>query len=91
MGGLSLGSGPMASRMRQSLREFEQRFHEETRDEREEHEHLYHRAAQRLSSRKVERRHRHGTVRFFFLVLLLVAVAVIVAVAMFETLYVVMG
>lgn len=91
MGVLPLGSKPMASRMRQSLREFEQRFHQETLDEREHHQHVYHRAARRLRSRKVERTHRHGTVRFFFLVLLLVATAVIVAVAMFETLYIVMG
>ena len=91
MGALPLGSEPMASRMRQSLREFEQRFREETADEREHHEHAYHRAAQRLRIRRTERTHRHGTVRFFFLVLLLVATAAIVAVAMFETLYIVMG
>lgn len=91
MGVLPLGSEPMASRMRQSLRDLEQRFHQETLDEREHHQHVYHRAALRLRSRKVERTHRHGTVRFFFLVLLLVATAVIVAVAMFETLYIVMG
>ena len=91
MGVLPLESKRMASRMRQSLREFEQRFHQETIDELEHHQHVYHRAARRLRSRKVERTHRHGTVRFFFLVLLLVATAVIVAVAMFETLYIVMG
>lgn len=81
----------MASRVRQSLREFEQRFHEEIADERAENRHLYRRASQRLRSRRVERTHRHGTVRFALLVLLLVATAVIVTVAMFETIYIVMG
>lgn len=81
----------MATRMRQSLREFEQRFHQETADEREQHKHQYRRASQRLRSRKVEKVHRHGTARFVLLVILLVATAVIVTVAMFETLYIVMG
>jgi len=45
----------------------------------------------RTHSRRLEKQHKHGTLRFVFLVLLLVTVAVVVTVAMFETLYMVMG
>jgi hypothetical protein len=41
--------------------------------------------------RRVERVHKRGSVRFILLTLTLIATAVIVIVAMFETLYYVMG
>ncbi len=45
----------------------------------------------RQRARHIERTHKHGTVRFFVLVGVLLATAVLVTVAMFETLYYVMG
>jgi len=41
--------------------------------------------------RQIERVHKHGTARFVLLVLALIATAVIVTIAMFQTLYLVMG
>jgi hypothetical protein len=38
-----------------------------------------------------QRQHKHGSVRFWMLALTLVVTAVLVTVAMFETLYYVMG
>ena len=43
------------------------------------------------ASASVERVHKHGSLRFALLVLSLIATAVVVTVAMFETLYYVMG
>ena len=45
----------------------------------------------RARQREIERAHKHGTMRFVLLVLALIATAVLVTVAMFETLYYVMG
>ncbi len=81
----------MATRMRQSLADFERAFHEETHEDRVRRESLRRRAAMRTQQRRIERTHKHGTARFVVLVLVLIATAVIVTVAMFQTLYVVMG
>lgn len=81
----------MATRMRQSLAEFERAFHEETRDDRIRRESLRRKAVMRSQQRRLERTHKRGTARFVVLVLVLVATAVIVTVAMFQTLYIVMG
>lgn len=81
----------MATRLRQSMRDFEAAFHEETEADRERREHLARRAQVRTHTRHLEKQHKHGTVRFVLLVLLLIAVAVGVTIAMFETLYYVMG
>ena len=81
----------MATRLRQSMRDFEAAFHEETEADRERREGLARRAVARTHTRRLERQHKHGTLRFTMLVLLLVAVAVAVTIAMFETLYYVMG
>jgi hypothetical protein len=77
--------------MRQSLAEFERAFHEETRDDRVRRESLRRKAVMRSQQRRIERTHKHGTARFVVLVLVLIATAVIVTIAMFQTLYIVMG
>jgi hypothetical protein len=81
----------MATRMRQSLAEFERAFHEETNDDRIRRESLRRKAVMRSQQRRLEQTHKRGTARFIVLVLALIATAVIVAVAMFQTLYIVMG
>lgn len=81
----------MATRLRQSMRDFEAAFHEETEADRQRREDLARRAEVRTHTRRLEKQHKHGTLRFVFLVILLVAVAVGVTIAMFETLYYVMG
>jgi hypothetical protein len=45
----------------------------------------------RAQQRRIQRTHKHGTARFVVLVLVLIATAVIVTLAMFKTLYIVMG
>ena len=81
----------MATRMRQSLDEFERAFVEETHDDRVRRESLRRKAVLRSRQRNLERVHKRGTARFVVLVLMLIATAVIVTIAMFQTLYVVMG
>jgi hypothetical protein len=81
----------MAQRMRQSLSTFEQAFVEEVEADRARRERMYRQAEQRLHARRRERVHKRGSLRFALLVLILLATAVAVTVAMFETLYIVMG
>ena len=78
-------------RMRQSLAEIEEAFAEEIEEDRERRERLVRRAEQRARRRHIERTHKHGSMRFALLVLTLIATAVIVTIAMFQTLYYVMG
>jgi hypothetical protein len=75
----------------QSLAQLERAFVEETQLERTRREQLRRSAAVRSRQRRIERIRKRGSVRFTVLVLTLVGTAVIVAVAMFETLYYVMG
>jgi anti-sigma-K factor RskA len=77
--------------MRQSLAQLEQAFFEETAQDRERRELLRETATQRSRQRQIERVHKHGSWRFAFLVLSIVVTAVVVTIAMFETLYYVMG
>ena len=77
--------------MRQSLDEFEQAFVEATYTDRARRESLRRKAVMRARQRNLERVHKRGTARFVVLVLVLIATAVIVTIAMFQTLYVVMG
>jgi hypothetical protein len=77
--------------MRQSLDEFERAFVEETHVDRVRRESLRRKAVLRARQRNLERVHKRGTARFIILVLMLIATAVIVTVAMFQTLYIVMG
>ncbi|HWT25822.1 MAG TPA: hypothetical protein VN213_20120 [Solirubrobacteraceae bacterium] len=78
-------------RMRQSLAEIEEAFAEEMVEDRERRERLAHRAQMRSRRRHLEREHKAGSVRFLLLVLTLIATAVVVTIAMFQTLYYVMG
>lgn len=77
--------------MQQSLDQLEQAFVEEIHEDRARRESLRRRATIRAQQRKLERVHKRGTARFVVLWLMLIATAVIVTIAMFKTLYVVMG
>jgi anti-sigma-K factor RskA len=78
-------------KMRQSIAQLEQAFFEETTQDRVRREQLRETAAQRSRARQRERVHKHGSWRFAFLVLSIIVTAVVVTIAMFETLYYVMG
>ncbi|MDQ4040646.1 MAG: hypothetical protein M3141_02735 [Actinomycetota bacterium] len=78
-------------RMRQSIAQLERAFVEEAELDRARREHLRRTAAQRARSRRVQRKQQRSSLRFFLLVLSLIATAVLVTVAMFQTLYYVMG
>ncbi len=78
-------------RMRQSLAEIEEAFVEEIEDDRDRRERLARRAEQRTRRRRIERTHKHGSMRFAVLVLTLITTAIAVTIAMFQTLYYVMG
>ena len=77
--------------MRESLVQFEQAFHEETHADRRRRTAVQRKVAVRADERRRARLHRRGSVRFGLLVLILIATAVLVTLAMFETLYIVMG
>jgi membrane glycosyltransferase len=81
----------MAMKMRQSLAQLEQEFRHETQQDRARREHLRRHAVTRSRKRNVEREKKRSSVRFWLLVLSLIATAVIVTVAMFETLYYLLG
>jgi lipopolysaccharide export LptBFGC system permease protein LptF len=78
-------------RMRQSLAEIEEAFFEQINEERERQERLRRHAEQRSRRRHAVRMHRQGSLRFAIVLLTLLATAVVVAIAMFQTLYYVMG
>ena len=78
-------------RMRQSLAEIEEAFVEEIGEDRERRERLARRAELRSRQRRVEKVNKRGSMRFALLVLTLIATAVVVTIAMFQTLYYVMG
>jgi hypothetical protein len=81
----------MSMRMHQPLDEFELALAEEIAIDRAADEARIRQARTRTQRRQVERVKRHGTLRFFLLVLILLATAAGVTVAMFQTLYIVMG
>jgi hypothetical protein len=81
----------MATKMRQSLDEFERAFVEETHVDRVRRESLRRKAVLRSRQRNLEKVHKRGTARFIMLVLMIIATAVIVTIAMFQTLAYVMG
>jgi hypothetical protein len=78
-------------KMRQSFAQFERAFIEESQVDRERREALRRQAALRSRQRQIDRVQKHSTMRFVALVLTLIATAVIVTVAMFQTLYIVLG
>jgi membrane glycosyltransferase len=81
----------MAMKMRQSLAQLEQEFRHETQLERSRRETLRRHAVRRSRVRTHERRKKRGSVRYWVLVLSLIATAAIVTIAMFETLYYLLG
>jgi hypothetical protein len=78
-------------RMRQSIAEIEEAFFEQIEEDRERQRRLRRHAEQRSRRRHAVKTHRRGSMRFAFVLLTLIATAVIVAIAMFQTLYIVMG
>jgi hypothetical protein len=78
-------------RMRQSIAQLERAFEENFEQEAAEHEELLVEVDQRRFERHRERTHKHGSARFALLLLILVGTAVLVTLAMFQTLYYVMG
>jgi len=81
----------MATKMKQSLAELEQAFVEEIYEDRVRRDSLRRSAIIRSQQRRLDQVHKRGTARFIILVLVLLATAAIVTVAMFRTLYIVMG
>lgn len=77
--------------VRQNIAQFEHAFHEETVAERERRAALRRQVEARSRQRQIDRVHKSGSMRFGVLILVLVATAVGVTIAMFETLYYVMG
>ena len=78
-------------RLRQSIADFESAFEEEMEADRVRREDLRRQAIARTQRRHVDQRNRRGTMRFTLLVVTLLATAVVVTIAMFQTLYYVMG
>jgi hypothetical protein len=78
-------------RMGKSLAELERAFVEEAQVAQVQAVETVRETQLRARQRQIEKAHKHGTMRFFALVLALIGTAVLVTVAMFETLYYVMG
>ncbi len=76
-----------ALKMRRSLAELEQAFEHETALDRDRRDSLYRTSEKRSVRRGVDKRNRHGRLRFVALLATLLLTAVLVTVAMFETLY----
>lgn len=81
----------MAMKMRQSLAQLEQEFRHETQLDRSRQETLRRHAVRRSRKRTHERAKKRSSMRYWLLVLSLIATALIVTVAMFETLYLLLG
>lgn len=77
--------------VRQSLHQLEQAFVEETLADRQRAERLQRQIELRGRKRELDKVHKKGSFRFVVLCLVLVLTAVLVTIAMFETLYYVMG
>jgi hypothetical protein len=77
----------MALRMRQSLAEIEEQFHDQIQEDRRRSERLRRHAIHRTRRRTIERRKKRSSLRFWMLVLSLVLTAAIVTAGMFVTLY----
>jgi ABC-type transport system involved in cytochrome bd biosynthesis fused ATPase/permease subunit len=81
----------MAMKMRQSLAQLEQEFRQQMELDRGRRESLRRRAMLRSRKRTHERERKRSSVRFWLLALSLIVTAVIVTVAMFYTLYQLLG
>lgn len=80
-----------ALKMRRSVAEIEKAFAEEVSLDRHRRDSLRRTAEQRALKRQVQRRNKRGTVRFALLVCALILTAVVVTLAMFFTLYQLLG
>ncbi len=78
-------------RMRRSFAQFEAAFREEAVDSQARSIRLRQEAAARSRARRVDRVHKHGTLRFFGLVVAIVVTTIVVTWAMFETLLLLIG
>jgi hypothetical protein len=78
-------------RMRQSLAQLERAFVDEIEQDRDQAERLRREAERRTRQRELAKTHKRGSMRFGLLYLILIATAALVTLAMFETLYYVMG
>lgn len=78
-------------KMRQSLAQLEQEFRHEAQLDRSRTEKLRRSAVRRSRLRTHEREKKRSSVRYWVLVLSLIGTALIVTVAMFETLYLLLG
>jgi hypothetical protein len=81
----------MAMKMRQSLAQLEQEFREEAQLDRSRRETLRRHAVRRSRHRTHARAKKRSSFRYWMLVLSLILTAVIVTIAMFETLFVLLG
>jgi hypothetical protein len=81
----------MAMKMRQSLAQLEQEFRHEMQRDSARRENLRRHAVLRSRKRTNAREKKRTTGRFWMLAASLIATAVIVTVAMFETLYYLLG
>jgi hypothetical protein len=81
----------MAMKMRQSLAQLEQEFRHETQLDRNRRESLRRQAVRRSRRRTHVRRRKRSSLRYWMLIFSLIATALIVTVAMFETLYRLLG
>jgi hypothetical protein len=73
-------------RMRQSIHQYEAAFREEAAASVKRRERLRRQAVVRSRVRRVERVHKHGTLRFIGLIATIVATTVVVTVVMFQVL-----
>jgi hypothetical protein len=81
----------MAMKMRQSLAELEQEFRHEMQLDRSRSQLLRRRASSRSRKRWRERERKRSSMRYWLLVFSLIGTAVVVTIAMFETLYYLLG
>ena len=81
----------MAMKMRQSLAELEQDFRHEMQLDRSRSQLMWRRATSRSRKREREREKKRSSMRFWLLVISLIGTAVAVTIAMFETLYYLLG
>ena len=81
----------MALKARQSLARFEEEFRQQMEQEELRSKTLQRHVVVRSRKRTIQRRRKQGSVRFWLLVLALIGTAVGVTVAMFETLYLLLG
>ena len=81
----------MAMKMRQSLAEIEQEFRHEMQLDRRRSQLQQRRAVSRSRKRWREREKKRSSMRYWVLVTSLIGTAILVTIAMFETLYYLLG